>query len=458
MIGNVVASIVFIESDGTGDPNTENWSDARKTQVISEVTAGLDWWTKQNSRSPLTFTIVTETLSTKYEPITRPYYDENLWIPDAMGKLGYKGTRFSSTRSYVNDLRNKYETDWGFVIFVVDSQADTNGKFVDGLFAYAYLGGPFLVMTYDNNGYGIGNMDVVVAHETGHIFHALDQYAGASSPNDYSKGYFPTINGNHAYSSGATNPDSIMRGGIRWGLDPWSRIMLGWKDSDNNGKDDIVGQSPSANMSSPPSGNSTSGGITSFAGNAAVQVLPRQSNAQGHGLTIDTIAKVEYRLKTGDWADAIAVDGTFDSATENFQIEIPPGENPGSQALTLQDMDVRVTTFFATRNGSTSGTSGGTYAFAAGLQDAHPYPNPFKPNSSLGHSDVTFTGLTTGAKVQIFTVSGEGIFEKEVVSPATTVQWAGTDDDGAKVATGVYFYLITDPEGNKKKGKLAVIR
>ena len=84
----------------------------------------------------------------------------------------------------------------------------TNGKLADGYFAYAYLGGPFLVMTYGNGGYGIANMDVVCAHETGHIFQALDEYAGASSPYDYSNGYFPTLNGNHAYSTIANDRES----------------------------------------------------------------------------------------------------------------------------------------------------------------------------------------------------------------------------------------------------------
>src|ERR1044071_8965632 len=192
MIGSIVVSIIFPESDGTIDPNIENWSDDRKSQVISKIMSGLDWWTRQNPKSKVTFTYLTQTVPTKYEPITRPYYDESLWISDIMGKLGYNGDRWTSTRKYVNDLRTQYNTDWGFVIFVVDSLVDTNGKFADGFFAYSYLGGPFTVMTYDNDGYGIGNMDVVVAHETGHIFHALDEYAGASSPNSYTTGYFPT--------------------------------------------------------------------------------------------------------------------------------------------------------------------------------------------------------------------------------------------------------------------------
>src|SRR5262245_21688252 len=86
MIGNVVVAIVFAESNGAIDPNIENWTDDRKSQVISEIMSGLDWWTQQNPKSKVTFTYVTQTLQTSSEPITRPYYDEALWIPQLMSQ------------------------------------------------------------------------------------------------------------------------------------------------------------------------------------------------------------------------------------------------------------------------------------------------------------------------------------------------------------------------------------
>ncbi len=101
-----------------------------------------------------------------------------------MSNLGYTtGDYLEKVYAYKNDLRNQYQTDWAFTIFVVDSSADLDGKFADGkYFAYAYLGGPFMVMTYDNNGWGIEDMDRVTAHETGHIFMAGDQYGSARQP------------------------------------------------------------------------------------------------------------------------------------------------------------------------------------------------------------------------------------------------------------------------------------
>lgn len=456
MIGNVVVAVIFPESDGTLDANTETWSEARKSQVLSEIMAGHEWWTRQNPRSPLSFTYVTHTLATKYEPITRPYYHEAYWIPDVLSKLGYSGSRFTAARDYVNDLREEYDADWGFVIFVLDSANDTNGKLPDGFFAYAYLGGPFMVVTYDNSGYGIQNMDVVVAHETGHIFHALDEYAGASSPNDYSHGYFSIVNGNHAWAPGATDPNSIMRGGIRWGLDPWARDMIGWRDQDNNGRDDIVDQTPTVSLS-PPSAFGAGG--AGFLGRAMVNVLPRQNNSAGNGMTLDTIAEVQYRIgKNNDWKKANAKDGTFDSADEEFAIVFAAAELGESSVIQASDIEIQAVTAFSLGAVDTGPGGPSLKPAPSSLDEAHVYPNPFKPNSDLGHTVLTFTNLTPSAKVQIFTVAGEPVFEATVPSAATTYQWNSFDQDGSPVASGIYFYLLTDPTGNMKKGKFAVMR
>ena len=71
---------------------------------------------------------------------------------------------------------------------------------------------------------------------------------------------------------------------------------------------------------------------------------------------------------------------------------------------------------------------------------------------------MTFTSLSSGAKVQIFNVAGEPVFSKEAAANASTIPWEAKNDDGMDVASGVYYYLITDSAGNKKDGKIAVIR
>ncbi|MEW6607172.1 MAG: cohesin domain-containing protein [bacterium] len=94
------------------------------------------------------------------------------------------------------------------------------------------------------------------------------------------------------------------------------------------------------------------------------------------------------------------------------------------------------------------------------------YPNPFKPNSGLGHEYITFGSkreisrrLTSYATIKIYTVAGDLVKTLEV-TPQDNGQkiWYADNDSGNKVASGVYIYLITNPQGEKCIGKLAIIR
>jgi hypothetical protein len=69
------------------------------------------------------------------------------------------------------------------------------------------------------------------------------------------------------------------------------------------------------------------------------------------------------------------------------------------------------------------------------------YPNPFNPTTTI-----TFTAPAQGrALLRIYDVQGKlvkTVFD-DVVQPGTvTVRWDGTDADGRKVSTGVYFYEV----------------
>ena len=95
-------------------------------------------------------------------------------------------------------------TDWAFAIFVVDSLNDSNGQFSNGDFAYTYVNGPFMVMTYDNDGWGIDGMPIVAAHENGHIWGALDEYASSGCTDTETSGYLNIANSNCENGSPAT--------------------------------------------------------------------------------------------------------------------------------------------------------------------------------------------------------------------------------------------------------------
>ncbi len=102
----------------------------------------------------------------------------------------------------------------------------------------------------------------------------------------------------------------------------------------------------------------------------------------------------------------------------------------------------------------------------ANLGNVMVYPNPYKPNSGLGHEYITFgskrditRALTSYATIKIYTISGDLVRTLEV-TPEDNGQkvWYADNDARNKVASGVYIYLITNPQGEKCIGKLAIIR
>lgn len=328
MIGQMAVGIILPESDGSIDPSTEDWTSQERQTVFSEIVAAMNWWAARESRANLTFYYddhSTSPLSTGYEPINRSHADQGLWIGQVMERLGYSASSyFTRVRDYNNALRNQYQTDWAFTIFVVDSSNDGDKKFSDGYFAYAYLGGPFTVMTSGNNGYGPSNMDAVAAHEVGHIFRALDQYYSAYQSCTYRSGYLYVENQNSQYGGCSSNETSIMRGQV-WpyssgAVDYYARGQLGWWDSDGDNILDPVDTTLQIALT-PQAENPTSESVVTYFG--SVEDIPYPSPTQPD-VTINTIASVQYRLRGGygvppvQWLAAAPGDGAFDSASEGY--------------------------------------------------------------------------------------------------------------------------------------------
>jgi hypothetical protein len=85
------------------------------------------------------------------------------------------------------------------------------------------------------------------------------------------------------------------------------------------------------------------------------------------------------------------------------------------------------------------------------------YPNPFEPNSGLGHRHVTFENLPVGARLRIFTSDGRLVDEAAVPAGSNSLQWHGNNQIGFPVASGVYVYVV-EAGGTRKIGKVVVVR
>jgi hypothetical protein len=258
MVGDISVAIIFPESNGSIDPNIENWSLERKNQVILKIQSALDWWASQEPKARVKWIYNIYTIETGYEPIL--HSDEWDWVKDVMSHFGYtSGYAIDRTRAFDNDLRNSNKTDWAFIIFVVDSLNDADGAFPDGTFAYSYRGGPYAVVTYDNSYWGINNMNKVVAHEIGHTFRACDEYCQAGysccSCSTYC-GYLNELNknceagcpegncnGGETYCNGCFDScyvsDCLMDNNA-WCLSPSTIKHVGWRDKNNNSILDVM--------------------------------------------------------------------------------------------------------------------------------------------------------------------------------------------------------------------------
>jgi hypothetical protein len=82
-------------------------------------------------------------------------------------------------------------------------------------------------------------------------------------------------------------------------------------------------------------------------------------------------------------------------------------------------------------------------------------PIPFKPYQNPEHDAIHFQGLTKGARVIIYDASGQ-----EVWRASETVEGHGEGHVAwdAKVASGIYIYLVVAEDGKSRVGKLSVIR
>ncbi|NIP44276.1 MAG: hypothetical protein GWO41_07630 [candidate division Zixibacteria bacterium] len=82
--------------------------------------------------------------------------------------------------------------------------------------------------------------------------------------------------------------------------------------------------------------------------------------------------------------------------------------------------------------------------------EVYAYPNPYILTDDSENLQFNFSGEVP---IDIFSLDGSKI--KTIFS---NIGWDGTNENGEKVASGMYLFLIRDTEGNSHTGKIAVIR
>jgi hypothetical protein len=360
--GKVAVAVVFVESDGSVDPSTEDWSRRdpgnpgdRRANVLEKVKAALTWWNERSPDGSLEAFLpaagqygAPRTSTTRFEAISRPVgrFNTDYRLSDAgwrwqiMGKLGYAHDRIDDSplpeRAYADDVRRSAGADWAFVLYVVDSLRDADGMFRDGAVAYtADLYGPYMVLSYDNDGYRFRHFDAVLAHEMGHVFGALDEYApprpGYPSTGDLAAGYLGVRNRN-AVRGGTTDLPCIMRGSqdtldafVKGELCPSSVGQTGLRDRDADARPNVVDTRPRFDSTAPVG---AAGGAFTLTGTVREQPWPRGTSSVGtpfrHDISIFVPHALQFRVDGGEWLPLVAVDGAFDEPVERWTLTTGP--------------------------------------------------------------------------------------------------------------------------------------
>ncbi len=354
-LGKARLNVIFLESDGSIDVNQENWTAEQLSNVQREIGEATSFWEgltagyHPNARLAFDVNYVNGgvPMTTGYEPIRRASFQDSFWISDVMGDLGYAGGgHFDDVRAFDHDQRIAGDTHWATTLFVVNDAVDADKRFSNGQFAYGYIGGPYMMLTYSNYNWGIDRFNRVLSHELAHSFFALDEYQAAGNRNNERSGYLNGINGNAELNGFgqvvvAPQPNALMLNNT---LDPslFTDVQVGHLDTDGDSVPDILDTLPL--LSGGELGSDPLLGMFAFVGSTVVARLPNLNTNQlgfsssGAEMTINWITGAQYRVNEGPWIDFTAADGSYDEDLEALSLSIA-GLPAGSYLIDVRTMN-----------------------------------------------------------------------------------------------------------------------
>ncbi len=211
--GAVAVGLILVE----GPSADLQFTAAERTKVVAEVQNGLSWYATTNPAADLTFHYDIQIVRLPVPADPKATDLEALWRDPTMSRLGH-AANFDGVYDYVDALRARHGTQWAYCAFFT--------KYPLGYFAYSSVGGPRIVMSYANDGWGPDNIDRVFTHETGHIFGAPDEYGGAGCDCGGQWGAFAAPNGN-CDSCAPAPVDCLMRSNS-FALCRYTPSHIGW--------------------------------------------------------------------------------------------------------------------------------------------------------------------------------------------------------------------------------------
>jgi len=442
LAGTSAVGVWLLEAAGT----TYEWTSTEVNQTVGGVQAGLaNWVRKGGAPAFLTFTLDIHTgVPVSGVPIEQPMSNDHVWVNEVLGAAGYAGANgFEKCFAYNNALRDLYDTNWCYSIFIVDSNSLVNqGLFSGGGYAWAYFGGPWVYMSrFSTWAYNhLRYYGVVPMHETGHIFMDTDEYNGVmeyggylNAPDDPSTGVVCIMNMN----------DSTR-------VCPETRNQLAWRDLDFDGIIEPLDVPPSIALD-PSLPDPTTDATPTWNGSSSVAVLdnlnPLSNYMPPHDQTIATIAAVEGRADGGAWTPAAPADGAFDEYVEAYSWTAPP--LAGGQHV--------VETRAMTSAGAWSAISAPdtiTIETLVAVDGSVPAPLTVaaSPNPMHGGASVSYTIPVPGvARLDVYAIDGRRVRTLLAASRsagAGNTSWDATDDAGRRLPCGLYIVRLSTMSGS----------
>lgn len=271
---------------------TNPWTPGNIAATFGDIAAALDAFIAMEPTAKLTFVY-----SSEADAFGNPYP-----LP-------------TNERTYANNLRNVWCTDWAYMISVQDG----------GVWPNAYLFGPSTRLDRS-----FGWFDYTVQHESGHIFGAGDQYGGASPASRY--GYLQAAHGNacgnpgSGYFGGSGEcQEDLMNGWVynsKRGV--FTAGQLGWHDNDGDGLLDLRETKP---IVVPGSVSHTAANPPIYSGVVRDRPILNEANPMYGDVSVEKIAMVEFTVGNSPWQEAVPADGIWDSPQEGFSFQPPPLKN-----------------------------------------------------------------------------------------------------------------------------------
>jgi len=330
-LGSMQWNVILVENDGTVG-GAETWSAAEIADIQTEVIQAKTYWEgltaafHPNARLSINVNFENggNALSTPVDPTANR---SESWVNDVMGSLNYNsGSRYTNVRNYNQAERVAAGTHWATTIFAIDN----TDQGLDS-YAYAYLGGPYTILTRNPAGWQPQNFSFVLAHEMGHIFNAWDEYPQSGARNTWTGGYLNGVNGNASLDGSGDpvtppQPNALMLNNGNFGSgvahppSPFSSVVFGHRDTDLDNIPDILDTFPT--LTGSDAGSNPVAGDFVFSGSISVNDIanlnPNEigfSNSQ-NDMTINTIGSAYYVLDAGTPVAFTPGDGIHDDYTE----------------------------------------------------------------------------------------------------------------------------------------------